>query len=67
MARAIVLSILSRTSPSDVIHALTIPTTPLDDVLKTLYNSLRILENHAFGMQELWIEEVLGIATEVYL
>ncbi|KAJ3537580.1 hypothetical protein NM688_g6664 [Phlebia brevispora] len=67
LSRAVVTSILSRKSPSDVIHALIMPSTPLDEVLNTLYNSLRILEAHSFGQYDMWIEDMLGIITEIYL
>ena len=64
---ALVSSILSRKSPSDIVHALATQVNSMEAVLTTLYSSLNILEAYSPNLQDMWIEEMLGIATEVYL
>lgn len=41
--------------------------TPLDTVFNTLYGALSILETHSFGHRDMWIDEILGVATEIYV
>lgn len=67
LARALVSAILSRKSPSDIIHTLSSQITPLDVMFGTLYNSLNILEVHSPGAMDMWMEEMLGVVAEVFL
>ena len=59
-------AIRARYSPSDVIHALAMPSLPPDVTVNTLYHALTTLEADSFGLVEMWIGELLGVATEVY-
>ncbi|KAI0689786.1 hypothetical protein BC835DRAFT_1367462 [Cytidiella melzeri] len=60
-------AIFTRMSPSDVIHALTNNSVPLETVTSTLLSAASVLEVNPVGLSELWIDEILGVATEVYL
>lgn len=66
LARQLVRAIRSRNSPSDVVHALSMPTFPLEVAVNTLYNAFAIMEGDSNGLVEMWISELLGVATEVY-
>ena len=67
LARSLVSAILSRKSPSDVVHALSAHVASMDVVLSTLSNSLTILETYSASLSDMWLEEILGVAAEVYL
>ncbi|PSR77354.1 hypothetical protein PHLCEN_2v7955, partial [Hermanssonia centrifuga] len=67
ISRVLVCAICSRNSPSDIIHALVTLTTPIEVVTTTLYGALAILDAHSFGLHDMWKNEIMGIATEVYL
>ncbi|EIW60130.1 uncharacterized protein TRAVEDRAFT_120124 [Trametes versicolor FP-101664 SS1] len=66
LARQLVGAIRSRNSPSDVVHALSMPTIPLEVAVNTLYNTFANMESDSNGLVEMWISELLGVATEVY-
>ncbi|KAI0636718.1 hypothetical protein C8Q77DRAFT_1051073 [Trametes polyzona] len=66
LARQLVAAIRSRNSPSDVIHALSMPTLPSEVAVNTLYNTFVFMENDSYGLMEMWTSELVGIATEVY-
>ena len=53
-------------SPSDVIHALAMPTLPIEVTVSTLYHALTTMEADSYGLMEMWTGEFLGVATEVY-
>ncbi len=67
ISRVLVCAICSRNSPSDIIHALVALTTPIEIVTVALYGALAILDAHSFGLHDMWKNEIMGIATEVYL
>ncbi|THH26462.1 hypothetical protein EUX98_g7717 [Antrodiella citrinella] len=67
LSRALCLALMSRESPSDIIHVLTLPSTSLHNAVTTLYNTLCILAANANGLAEMWLVEMLGVITEVYL
>ena len=52
--------------PSDVIHALAIPTLPTEVTVNTLDKTFTTMEADSFGLMEVWTGELLGVATEVY-
>ncbi|CCM04604.1 uncharacterized protein FIBRA_06786 [Fibroporia radiculosa] len=58
-------ALLSRNSPSDVIHVLTKHDTSIDIVVEVLQCVLSLLNAHR--PSEHWNEEVIGIASEIYL
>ncbi|KAI0810964.1 hypothetical protein BC629DRAFT_1589705 [Irpex lacteus] len=60
-------SYMHKKSPSDVIHTLTNKSVSLETVTHTLLSAASVLEAHPVGLSELWIVEILGVATEVYL
>ncbi|KAI0819541.1 hypothetical protein BC628DRAFT_1525877 [Trametes gibbosa] len=66
LARQLVAAIRSRNSPSDIMHALSTPTLPLEIAVNTLYNTFAFTEGNSDGLMEMWTPELLGIATEVY-
>ena len=66
LSRHLVAAIRARYSPSDVIHALAMPSLPPDVTVNTLYHALTTLEADSFGLVDMWIAELLGVATEVY-
>ncbi|CDO73540.1 hypothetical protein BN946_scf185014.g10 [Trametes cinnabarina] len=66
LSRQFVGAIRSRYSPSDIVHALAMPTLPLEVVMNTLYNAFVIMETDSYGLLEMWTGELLGMATEVY-
>ncbi|KAI0345167.1 hypothetical protein BDW22DRAFT_1390553 [Trametopsis cervina] len=67
MSRLLAQAIYTRKSPSDVIHALAEHSTSLETVVNTLYSAAAVLESNTVGLGEMWAEEILGVATEVYL
>ena len=42
------------------------PSLPPDVTVNTLYHALTTLEADSFGLVDMWIGELLGVATEVY-
>ncbi|KAI9057915.1 hypothetical protein FKP32DRAFT_1582820 [Trametes sanguinea] len=66
LSRLLVAAIRSRYSPSDIVHALAMPTLPLEVVVNTLYNTFAIMESDSYGLMEMWTAELLGVATEIY-
>ena len=66
LSKLLVTSIRSRHSPSDVIHALAMPSLPLEASVNTLSQALSIMETNAFGLPDLWTAEIIGIAAELY-
>lgn len=58
---------MSRESPSDIIHILSQPSTSLQSVVAALYHTLCTLAANAHGLAEMWLIEMLGVITEVYL
>ncbi|KZT09518.1 uncharacterized protein LAESUDRAFT_508521 [Laetiporus sulphureus 93-53] len=67
LACAIASAIRARTSPSDIIHLLSLPSITTEIVANTLKKVLSLLQKGPNGQFELWADEVLGVATEVYL
>ena len=67
LSRALAQAICARKSPSDVIHALTHKSVSLETVTNTLFVASGVLEANPVGLNEIWIGEILGVATEVYL
>lgn len=67
LSKALCTAIYGRKSPSDVIHTLTLSTTPYQFVVSTLYGALSIMEASTFGLPGMWMDEMLGVITEVYL
>lgn len=67
MARALISAILTRRSPSDVIHSLSSSTVSFETVAITLLQALSTLEAYPYGLSSMWQEELLGVVTEVYL
>ncbi|KAI0082625.1 hypothetical protein K474DRAFT_1654738 [Panus rudis PR-1116 ss-1] len=59
-------AIYSRNSPSDLVHTLIRLPGPPNVVSNVLYNVISILESNSFGLSEMWLEEILGLATEIY-
>ena len=66
-ARAIIAAIYSRKSPSDVIHALTTPAISPETVVSVLLETLHTIETNPYGLAIGWIEDFMGVVTEVYL
>ncbi|KAI0647318.1 hypothetical protein C8Q79DRAFT_908461 [Trametes meyenii] len=66
LSRQLVAAIHARYSPSDIVHALAVPTLPADIAVNTLYNALATMEADSNGLTEMWTVELLGMATEVY-
>ncbi|KAH9857142.1 hypothetical protein C2E23DRAFT_375639 [Lenzites betulinus] len=66
LARQLVAAIRSRNSPSDIVHALSMPSLPAEVAVNTLHNTFAIMEGDSNGLMEMWTPELLGIATEVY-
>ncbi|KAI8989685.1 hypothetical protein BD414DRAFT_484925 [Trametes punicea] len=66
LSRQLVAAIRARYCPSDVVHALSMPTLPLEIAVNTLCNALAIMEADSYGLSEIWTSELLGVATEVY-
>ncbi|TCD64663.1 60S ribosomal protein L7 [Steccherinum ochraceum] len=67
LSRALCLALMSRESPSDIIHILSLPSTSLPTAATTIYHTLCTLAANANGLAEIWLIEVLGVITEVYL
>lgn len=67
LTRSLAASILSRKSPSDVIHALSAHSLSLDIVAQTLYDTLSVLETYPNGLHDMWLDQILGVVTEIYL
>ena len=67
LSRSLCISLLSRASPSDIIHVLTLPSTALPSAVATLYKTLCILEKNTIGLGGMWLVELLGVVMEVYL
>ncbi|KAI0333503.1 hypothetical protein GY45DRAFT_1319460 [Cubamyces sp. BRFM 1775] len=66
LSRQLVAAIRARYSPSDVVHALSLPTLPPEVAVNTLYNAFAIMEADSYGLMDVWTMELLGVATEVY-
>ncbi|KAF5358405.1 hypothetical protein D9756_001502 [Leucocoprinus leucothites] len=62
----IVLSILSRKSPSDICHSLSTSSVSLDEVVTTLSGAMTVLDIHNNGMKYGTTWDMLGVAVEVY-
>ncbi|KAJ3490206.1 hypothetical protein NLI96_g1591 [Meripilus lineatus] len=67
LSKALCAAIYGRRSPSDVIHSLTLATTPYQTAVNTVYGALTILETNTFGLTGMWMDEIIGTITEVYL
>jgi hypothetical protein len=67
LARSLISAIYSRRSPSDIIHALGKPVVSLETVVSVLLETASTLEASSFGLKVVWMEELLGVVTEVYL
>ncbi|KAL4251734.1 hypothetical protein ABKN59_004474 [Abortiporus biennis] len=67
LPKAICAALYSRKSPCDVIHALTLKSTPIHTVISAIHSSISIMESNPYGLPEVWFDELLGIITEVYL
>lgn len=67
ISRLLVQSICSRESPSDVIRVLTERSASLETTVGALYNAAAVLDTFPVGLSEMWLDEILGVATEVYL
>ncbi|RDX56470.1 hypothetical protein OH76DRAFT_1550926 [Lentinus brumalis] len=65
LSRHLVAAIRARYSPSDVIHALAVPTLPTEVTVNTLDKTFTSMEADSFGLMEIWTGELLGVATEV--
>lgn len=66
LSTLLVSAIRSRNSPSDVIHILSSPALSVDTAVDTMCHALAMLNKESTGLSEIWIAEVLGVATEVY-
>ncbi|RPD66418.1 hypothetical protein L226DRAFT_530522 [Lentinus tigrinus ALCF2SS1-7] len=66
LSRHLVAAIHARYSPSDVIHALAVPTLPTEVTVNTLDKAFATMEADSCGLMEMWTGELLGVATEVY-
>ncbi|TBU35719.1 hypothetical protein BD311DRAFT_783359 [Dichomitus squalens] len=66
LSRHLVAAIRAHYSPSDVIHALAMPTLPTEVTVNTLYHALTTMEADSYGLMDMWVGELLGVATEVY-
>lgn len=55
-----------RTTPSDIIHALSLPTTPIKHAEDALDGVLQIFEHYSSGLGDYWMFELVGIAVAVY-
>ncbi|KDQ60976.1 hypothetical protein JAAARDRAFT_31975 [Jaapia argillacea MUCL 33604] len=66
LTTALLSAIHSRTTPSDVIYHLSLPTTPLRLVEETLYEALTSFDSGDNGLPGMWIHELLGVAVETY-
>jgi hypothetical protein len=62
----LVLSILSRKSPSDICHSLSLPSVSLEDVVTTLSGALTVLDTYNNGLTYGSTWDMLGVAVEVY-
>jgi len=67
LSRSLSLALMSRESPSDIIHVLSLPSTSMTSAVTTLYNTWCLLAANANGLAEMWLVEMLGVITEVYL
>lgn len=65
--RLLTQAICARNSPSDIIHVLAASNVTLDTVASTLYGAFSVLEASGVGLSDMWVEEILGVVTEVYL
>jgi hypothetical protein len=59
-----VTAIYNRNSTADITHILSLPSTPLGEVVETIYYALSIGDHGSYPTT--WIWEVLGFAVEVY-
>ena len=65
LSRTLVAAIYSKKSPSDVIHVLT--RLSAETATTVLYEAAAIFETYPYGMPQVWIDEFLGIVTELYV
>ncbi|KAI0065405.1 hypothetical protein BV25DRAFT_1906053 [Artomyces pyxidatus] len=56
----------SRRSLSDVVHRLSLPSTPLQEVEHQLLRTLIQLEEHDDGLRNLWLHDFFGLLVETY-
>ncbi|KAI0780677.1 hypothetical protein BD413DRAFT_463229 [Trametes elegans] len=66
LARQLVAALRARRSPSDIVHALAMPTLPQDAAAGTLCAALATMGADSHGLMEMWTAELLGVATEMY-
>ena len=66
LSKLLVASIRSRYSPSDVIHALAMPSLPTEVTVNTLFQTLAIMDADSNGLPNMWTAEIIGVAAEVY-
>ena len=38
-----------------------------ETITNTLYSAASVLDANAMGLNEMWLDEILGVATEVYM
>ena len=64
LGHLLLCAILSRRSPSDVIHALA--SVPNENASAILYEALAALEIHSSTIDPTWKDEFLGVVIEMY-
>ncbi|KXN86898.1 hypothetical protein AN958_09493 [Leucoagaricus sp. SymC.cos] len=62
----LVLSLLSRRSPADICHSLSLSSTSLEDVVSTLSGALTVLDANNNGLKHGSTWDMLGVVIEVY-
>jgi len=67
LSSLIATAIYSRKSPSDAVHSLSLSTAPNDIIINTLYDALLLLQRSSNGLTEVWIDEIVAVAAEIYL
>ncbi|KAI5123618.1 hypothetical protein M0805_003433 [Coniferiporia weirii] len=65
-AASLELAVQRRVMPSDIIHLLVMQTNPVSIVEEVLSFTLSNLDTNGNGQADLWINEVIGAAVEIY-
>ncbi|CAL1704650.1 unnamed protein product [Somion occarium] len=65
LARFLAAAVLAHSSLSDIVSLLISNSSPDGLLSSSLVGAMAILENNSFGLSDVWLYEVLGVATEI--